>query len=642
MISGRLRGFCTTHRDLLTSYTDPMSFFDDDFSLSGSKRTSGGLTNDAETVNPQSTQYTDKSFGTMQQLGFMTPEPSPTDAAPRRESFALSENWSYNFSSSSGASSFMSHSGCGTPSLSTPSSSASNSRRQSMMLPENQQYYLSANSSSPSHRPQRRKTAAATDQCLLQESSPSSYISSTEEASLITDGAMSFTPGGEIAMLVDSYTGKAPRQWSSYVPQNDASLLYGPGPQHVQSDDSESLGPDLVASFSNSIAARASQTFELNQPLFGHSQPTIFGGTIPQPDVDAYHQMGISSPNVPPLGPAFEYHDIEFAHGDTLSNDVAAGRPYLGHSLVREPLNESSYHLKRSRSTLLRDHALSPTSDDDKTGDHSPSPVVKVRNRRHRPGRGAAWKPFYLTHKSHHCDFCDYACNRPEHLRRHEQSKHWFLKTGENTEMHPCAFAGCKEGKTGKHREIVSRLDNLKAHYTKTHFKYGSSEKGGKNERKSMKAAHEMGLSVYDNRWALLLEEKMNVNQEIKEYLHVWKMLGYSILETRDTKVKDLVPDWQGPENQTLQKYDPRWKALWDGSLTFDKAMQVGRDMKESDAQGLLGVTMLETEAAGIDRLDPRWIGMLSGRMSVEQSEKLGVKQRNPVWRDLAERRRAR
>lgn len=643
MVSGRPRAIYTTWNDLLTPYTDPMSCFDDFFSLGGSKRTSGGLANDAEFVNPQCTQYSDKRFGTTQQLGFMTPELSPMDAAPRRESFALSENRSYNFSGSSEASSsFMSHSGCETPSMSTPSSSVSNSRRQSMMLPESQQCYISANSLSPSHGPQRRKMAVAADQCLLQESSPFSYTASTEEGSLGTDGQVGYTPRGEFTLLVNSFTGKAPRQWSGYAPQNDASLFYGSVAQHAQTDQSESLGPDLVTSFSNSMAAGTSQAFELNQPLFTHSQPPIFGGTIPQLGGDAYHTAPMSSTDVPPLGPAFEYQGEELVDGDNLSNDVAGGRPYLGHNLIREPVNNSSYHSKALRSNLLKPYTLSQMSDDDQEGSHSSSPIVKTRNKRHKPGQGAAWKPVYIRDKSHHCQFCKYACNRQEHLKRHEQSKHWKVKTGEETQMHPCEFAGCIDRKTGRHREIIARLDNLKAHYTKTHFKYGGSEKGGKNARKSMKAAHEMRLSAYDDRWKLLLDGKMNVNQEIKEYLHVWKMLGYSILETRDTKVKSVVADWPCADDETLQQYDPRWKALLDGTLTFDKAMSKGKDMMESEAQGLLGVTMLESEAMGIRDLDPRWEELLNRRMSVEQSEKLGVKQRNPLWIDLVDRRRAR
>ena len=602
---------------------------DDDFSLNGSKRTYGSLANVAECVNPQ---CTDKRYGTTQ-LEFTTPEPSPTGVTPRRESFALSENRSTYFSNSS-ASSFLSLSGRGTPSQLTPGSSASSSRRQSMLLPESQQCYFS----SPSSRPQRPKRAAATDQCPLQESSPGSYIASTDAESLITDGAAVCTPGGEFTMVIDGYTGRAPRQWQSYGPQNDTLPLYERAAQPAQIDESTIWGRGLGTDFSIPMAAPTSHTLEPGQPLFGDTQPTIFGA-VSQPNTAAYDSADSSSPNAPSLEPPFELcpgeydPEVEFADDYMVSNAPTVRRSYLP---IRQPPKDSSHNSKRSRGSPLKIYTLSPSSDDELEYDHAASPIFKSRNRRQKQRQGTAYK--IEKDKPHRCRCCPYACNRPEHLRRHEESKH----RGEDLIMLPCAFPGCKDRKLDKHREIIARFDNLKAHYTKTHFKYGSTEKGGKNERKSMKAAQEMGLSIYDQRWTLLLHEKMNVNHEIEDFLHVWKMLGYSIRETRDTRVKDVAPDWPAPEDETLQRYDPRWKALWNGTLTFDQAMDVGKDMKESEAQGLLGVTMLETEEMGIKHLDVRWVHMDNGRMSVEQSEKLGVKQRNPVWKDLIARRKAR
>lgn len=572
---------------------------DDDFSLRGSKRTSGSLADVAQFVNPQYTQ-----------LGFLTPEASPTDATPRRTSFALSEKRSTYFSGSSAASSFASQSGCGTPSSSTPGSSASNSRRQSL-LPESQ-YYLSAISSSPSNRPQKPARAAVTDQLPLQESSLWSYITSTDTASLITDGAAACMPGGDFTI----------------VAQTDSPWLYGRAVQPAQIDESTILSRDLEAEFNNPIAAGASHTFELNQPLFNYGQPTIFESPPPQPDTEMYDAAGDSSPNAPLLAPPFEGWQGKY-DTDSLNSNAATA------DLIRQTLNSSSHNSKRSLSAFI----YHLPSDDDSERDHAASQTVNKRNKRQKQRQDTFNRELWPSGKPHKCRHCKYACNRQEHLRRHEMSVH------DPKEMLPCAFDGCIDRRTGGPREIICRWDNLKAHYTKTHFKYGSSEKGGKNYRKSMKAAHEKGLSVYDPRWTLLLDRKMNVNHEIKDHLHVWKMLGYSILETRDTKVQDVVPDWQGLGDKTLQKSDPlqkadpRWRALWDGTLTFDKAMERGQDMKESEAQGLLGVTMLETEAMGIKHLDPRWTEILSGRMSVEQSEKLGVKHRNPVWKEVARHR---
>ena len=454
---------------------------------------------------------------------------------------------------------------------------------------------------------------AATDQWPLQDFSHEPFLN-TDTASLTDDGLTTCMTGCEFTMAIDSLTGHVPRQWRSQGHQPATPSLYSGTAQAAR--NGEWIGQDHY-----SIA--------LCQPLFDQSQPTIFENLPPQPGGERYDDMGRNSgsgPNAPSLAPPFEpvvgkYDtDVDYVDVNALP-DRTIDNPYLG--LTKQPFSESFLSL----------------SDEDPERDPPARRNVKKHNRMQRQRRSAASvqdKHPPIIHNPHRCKNCKYACNRPEHLKRHELSVHW-KEYGEAPDMLPCAFDGCKD-RAGRHREIIARFDNLKAHYTKTHFKYGSSEKGGKNERKSMKAAHEMGLNGYDFRWTLLLQDAMNVNREIKDYLHVWKMLGYSILETRDTKVKDLVPDvkdlipkWEGPEDATLQKFDPRWKALWDETLTFDKAMEKGKDMKESDAEGLLGVTMLETEAMGIGHLDPRWKVLLSGRMSVEQSEKLGVKQRNPV-----------
>ncbi len=436
-------------------------------------------------------------------------------------------------------------------------------------------------------------------------------------------------------MVVDDYAGKAPRQWQTYGLQSDPSSLYGRAAQPAQFHEPASWGRDLEAELNSPTVTGDFHTFGFNHSLLGHAQPSIFQSPAPQPDTEMYDAVGSSNPSTPSLAPPFEFDRV-------LVDDSNIS--------IRQPQIDSAQRLRGSRSTPFKNNTCSSPSDDDSECNRAASPIVKGCNRRRKHSLRATikvekQKPI-PRFKPHRCELpdpkgdgmCLYACHRPEHLRRHLQSIHM----ADQTEMHPCAFDGCIDRKKGQPREIIARLDNLKAHYTKTHFKYGSSEKGGKNDRKSMKAAHEMGLSIYDARWTLLLEGKMNINQEIKDYLHVWKMLGYSILETRDTKVKDVAPDWDCPKDERLQKYDPRWKALWDGTLTLDKAMDKGKNMKESEAQGLLGVTMLQTEAMGIRDLDPRWKALLDSRMTVEQSEKLGVKQRNPVWKKLVDGRRAR
>ena len=440
-------------------------------------------------------------------------------------------------------------------------------------------------------------------------------------------------------MVVDDYAGKTPRQWQSYGLQSDPSSLYGKATQPAQFHELASWGRDLEAELNSPAVTGDYPTFGYNHSVLGHAQLPIFQNPAPQPDAESYDAVGNSNPSTPSLAPPFKYIGIDRVLVD--DSNIS----------IRQPLNDSAHRSRGSLSTPVKNSIFSSPSDDDSECNRVASPIARGRNRRQKHGLRAKFKVEVKEgpkhkHKPHKCDFpdpkgdgmCPYACHRPEHMRRHEQSIHM----AEKTEMHPCKFDGCIDRKKGQRREIIARLDNLKAHYTKTHFKYGTSEKGGKNDRKSMKAAHEMGLSTYDLRWTLLEKNMMNINQEIKDYPHVWKMLGYSILETRDIKAKDVAPDWQGPEDETLEKYDPRWKALWDGTLTLEKAMDKGKNMKESEAQGLLGVTMLETEAMGIRDLDPRWKALVNSRMSVEQSEKLGVKQRNPVWKKLVDGRRAR
>ena len=421
-------------------------------------------------------------------------------------------------------------------------------------------------------------------------------------------------------MAIDDFYGKAPEHWQNCGFENDTSLF------HAQIDEPPSLSPDLVAAFS-----RNTHTLELGQTLFRHTQPSIFDQPSSQHGAEAYNLAADSSPIAPSLAPAFVY-------SSALSNAATAERSHLG----------SSHLSKRSRGKRAQPYTLSPPSDDVPECNHGASRIAKNRIKKPKQGRIAETGGIACGNKPQKCEHyiddgnghivpCPNAFDRPEHLRRHTDSKH---RGSEVLEL-PCAFAECWDRKKKEHRKILARPDNLKAHYKETHFRYGNSEKSGKNERKSMKVAHEMGLSSYDLRWELLVENKMDVNHEIPDFLHVWKMLGYSIRETRDMRVKDVRPDWK-PEEETLQKFDPRWIALWNQTLSFDQAMNVGEHMKESKAQGLLGVTMLETEEMGIKHLDVRWVQLDKGRMSVEQSEMLGVKERNPVWIDLVNRRKAR
>ena len=244
-------------------------------------------------------------------------------------------------------------------------------------------------------------------------------------------------------------------------------------------------------------------------------------------------------------------------------------------------------------------------------------------SRRHGNKHRASPFPEHGNVKRNICERCTYSCNRPEHLQRHIASKHDLAP-----KLYCCGFKGCKD-KDNKRKVIKGRNDNFKAHYNKTHFSYGMAEKTGKNKRKSMKKSLQRGLTKEDYRWSMMLAGKMTMDEKIDDNLNVWKMIGFSIKETQELRVKDKFPEWQGPEHTTLDALEPRWKALRDGTLTYEQAMSRGADMKETPKQGLLGVTMEETRAMGIAQLDPRWKMWHSGKMSVEDSEMLGVKDLN-------------
>ena len=447
------------------------------------------------------------------------------------------------------------------------------------------------------------------DQSSLPDYPAVPYIGTTiDPPSMMTDDMAGLISEGEYNMANDSFVNENfPSPY--YDPHTVTQSLYSRTVQSVQNDDEST--------------SRKHGPLPFTHPYFDHQpHPSILGNALPLLDMGPYGEDVHSNSNVPTLAPAFEYSErrcLRDAMANETISDIEATKYYLQ---MEEDAEQQLKHTIPSH----------PNDDPQRDRKGSKRRQQKIDIRRHPP---------LLKDKGHQCRRCGYACNRQEHLKRHEGSVHGKELVG-GPEMLPCVFEGCIDRKTKKRREIQSRQDNLKAHYTRTHFKYGSTEKGGKNGRKSMKAALEMGLALYDRRWEFLLNRKMNVNEEMRDYLHVWKMLGYSILETRDIKVKDVVPDWQGSDDATLQEFDPRWRALWDGSLSFEKALTKGYDMEETEAQGLLGVTMLETEAMGIDHLDPRWKVLRNRNMSVEQSEKLGVKYRNPVWTDSASRRRNR
>ena len=576
----------------------------------------GGLPMDEELcVNPQ---YTDKRYHTSREnqssiipTTFMTPCPSRPNPNPRCPSLILSDataSCNVGPSSASSTSSFSSSPGYPTPSSSSVST-ASSSRRHSGIYSDSQQYCLSDSSPTPAFRPGKSKSSLSVDQYSFQEpltADPQSICSNARPF----DGAgdvVSSNADNEFLVHVNDYAERAQMGWQDGENHLNALPDYElPG----QTKASPYLGVDLMSNFSGSLAAR---TDDCSQSFVDYQQPSIFSNVLSSQGVMPPCTDPTSNPS--PLGEPFQY-DLGTSKDDmsASSDDDEDDEGYSTGLATNTCGNVKSFVLKRK------------------------SPKRLSSKKRHRSihydryGTRSSICTFTLGGYDRACDRpdktpCSYACNRREHLHRHVLAKHT-----EFPEPYECAFPDCIDKKTGKRRIIMARNDNFKAHYTRTHFSYGTTEKSGKNRRKSMKVSFENGLRESDNRWTRMLAGKLTMDPNIKGFLSVWKMMGYSIRETREIRVKDVAPDWQGPDETTLEAFDPRWKALKNGTLDYEQAMSVGIDMAETAQQGLLGVTMSETKEMGIDHLDVRWNLLLSGEMSIEDSEKLGVKHENPAW----------
>lgn len=577
---------------------------------------SNGLSMDVDTtysggnpdifINPQDT---DKRYGHSQSTavsnGMMTPPPQTRmDCSCRRPSLIISDATGYcgagPNSAASTTSSFGSSPGCPS-SCSSSASTAPSSRRQSTICTDipQQHYYFNNASPSPSFRSPLPKETSEFHQPLQGPfSTEAESFHSNASSFSVVSGDLTSNPED---VLLPAVNGRMP--WQEY------DVNYGNMPAYESASRnnlSTYLSGDLVSTFSGSVAPRL---IDPSQAMF-EPQPESLPCHVQQENV-VFPRASLKSSQAA-LGSSWEYQPSGHEYDTSCSDDDA--NSILGQIAKRRHRRASARKgkvFKRSANGV-RAH------------------YIEVPDR---------------THKLNRCQYCDYACNRPEHLKRHCNAKH-----DEKKELYRCKFPDCIDKKTGERRIIQSRGDNYKAHYTKTHFSYGSTEKTGKNQRKSMKMSVEEGLRSIDARWALMLAGKMRVGEDAKpggdgksgqNFSNVWKMIGYSIKETKGIKVKDIAPDWQGPDATTLDRFDCRWIGLRDGTLDYEQTMSVGTNMLETPRQGLLGVDMMETKEMGLVEMDPRWQMLLSGHMSVEDSEKLGVKQlNNPAWRALQARRK--
>ena len=334
----------------------------------------------------------------------------------------------------------------------------------------------------------------------------------------------------------------------------------------------------------------------------------------------------------------------------SLSVDLAAGfnasllsseMNFLHQSVERSPMNHFPSSTNRDSFNMpsQQEYTHLPTlAEAFEPIPHPPSPSSRRSRLRRQPGlsssrrrkstKKAAWKEpiSVISGKGSSnriifpCPKCPYAPNRNERLERH-------MRTHEKKEArtpHKCEICT---------KEFHDRPDNLKAHMKSTHFKYGVSEKGAKNPRYTMKYSMETNTRMWDDRWTQLLNGELRFG-DTKD--RSWKMLGYSIKETEVIKVKDLVPEWEGPDETTLKKFDPRWNKLLEGDMTFEQAMEIGYKMPETEKEGILGVDMMTSKEMGLQELDPRWKRLFGGSMSVEESAKLGVKE---LWSSVIEKK---
>ena len=440
----------------------------------------------------------------------------------------------------------------------TPCSSIS-SRRQSLLSAEGQEYFLAATQSSPTPAPRRR--SHQTDSRFLAKTFEGFSIDPTAES--LSHGVLR-NAGTDLESYstFGMYQDKSKVDWQEFHNANIA----GSFDAGLHIDIHGCLEMDLTSDFDPSLANGIMDM----RKHFVHDNMSAGAGRL---------RVQPSTINLNSIAPSL------LAPFDDLNR--------LSELPSRSPSPETLILTKSRRK-------LSPK-------------VAKLKKPPKEPKRTWADRQIIPHGKDHRhpCPECNVGFRRPEHLKRHVR-KHLPL---DEVDMLPCKFApDCK-------MTIKDRPDNMRAHVQTTHFKYGKTERGGKNRRYSMRASLDKELKPDDERWTLLLDGEMLFGDETG----YWKMIGFSIKETSETRIKDLIEDWEGPRDQLLKDVDPRWKALLDGTMTFEQSMQVGAWMAEEESEGVLGVDMATSKAMGLERFDPRWRKLKDGTMSVEVARKLGV-----------------
>lgn len=107
------------------------------------------------------------------------------------------------------------------------------------------------------------------------------------------------------------------------------------------------------------------------------------------------------------------------------------------------------------------------------------------------------------SNKKHYCPVCDIKFDRPEHHKRHEDTKIHVAKCRERKKGLPKdSKAGTKKFKcrVPKCDSAFTRKDNEKPHYMKTHFYPEEERKQKRNDYVSPEEAAKLGLAHWDPR----------------------------------------------------------------------------------------------------------------------------------------------
>lgn len=235
-----------------------------------------------------------------------------------------------------------------------------------------------------------------------------------------------------------------------------------------------------------------SQTYQEPQPAFlgAHVPPRILGDPFvsptKKPSGSSYVnelQRTIDPPEDPKLyesAPRFRedflLQGLGLCQSFPAESEFSDGEPTIFSQSASESPNSDAPSLNSRRRQYRKSQAGS------RSADSSQRPTPKQRSPPIKK------EGFSKVSTKHPCPKCILRFNRPEHLSRHLASVH-----GDKQDKIWCVVPNCKTG-------ILTRTDNMNAHYRNCHM-YGPHEiKGKKRKWLSIEDAERMGLGHMDPR----------------------------------------------------------------------------------------------------------------------------------------------